>query len=82
MHETITNTNSEQLETTTATVTQEAERMLPYEIIDFTDEEPIKAVAYLKELAEKKNENGDQEYVFHGAHTTGFHEQYGLPQVD
>ncbi len=82
MHETISNSNSVQLENTKTVDTRETEHMLPYEIIDFTDEEPAKAIAYLKELAEKKNQIGEQEYVFHGAHMTGFHEQYGLPQVD
>lgn len=82
MYETIHNTSSEQLESMMTADTQETEHTLPYEIVDFTDEEPAKAVSYLKELAQKKNENGEQEYVFHGAHMTGFHEQYGLPQVD
>lgn len=62
--------------------TGEFERVLPYEIINFTDEDPARAIDYLKELAVRKNQNGEQEYVFHGAHMTGFHEQYGLPQVD
>lgn len=61
---------------------QEIDHMFPYEIIDLSSEEPRRAIRYLKELAEKTDENGSQEYVFHGAHTTGFHEKYGLPPVE
>lgn len=78
----IDSTISEQFDSMTIPDAKETEQALPYEIVDLTDEEPIKAIAYLKELAGKKNESGEQEYVFHGAHMTGFHEQYGLPQVD
>lgn len=82
MSETIIPTRIDQRENTTAANAHEKEEALSYEIVDFTDEEPSKTMAYLKELAEKKNKDGGQEYVFHGAHMTGFHEQYGLPQVD
>lgn len=60
----------------------EAEKSLPYDVVDMTDIDPKEALTYLSELAEKKNERGEQEYVFHGAHMTGFHEKYGMPQVD
>lgn len=82
MHEALNNTISEQSKNTLTVDAQEIEQRLRYEIVDFTDDEPAETIAYLQELAKKKTESGMQQYVFHGAHMTGFHEQYGLPQVD
>lgn len=61
---------------------QEFGPKLPYDVIDFSDEDPVKAIAYLRELADKRDESGNREFVFHGAHMTGFHEKFGLPEVD
>lgn len=59
----------------------EAEKALPYDIVDMTDTGPKEALRYLKELAAATNGKGEPSYVFHGAHMTGFHERDGLPEV-
>lgn len=66
---------------TAASEQHEAESRLPYEVVDLTAETPTDAIERLELLQGMKAEDGSQAYVFHGAHTTGFHEVYGLPDV-
>lgn len=81
MHETLKSSSPQPPNNEAAMDNKEAERKLPYEVVDLSDEESVRALSFLQELNTAKNDDGSQKYVLHGAHMTGFHEEYGLPQV-